>query len=189
MRVLRRLVPIILVVALVVALLLVFTARPDIRDARTKVNTSWDAAAPALDTRFGLLATANNTVRDTPGPVGEVSKEVDASLQDWLKARASKNRDRSIEVANELEGLGRRLVLVVHASPRVSADPKVTGPVDAYANAAQPAELSAFAAAAARVRRRAGGPGARPGRPDVRLRRRPLGRCTAACCVASPFGS
>ena len=55
---------------------------------------------------------------------------------------------RSIAVANELEGLGRRLVVVVHASPRVSADPKVTGPVDAYANAAQPAELTAFAAAA-----------------------------------------
>jgi hypothetical protein len=148
MRVLRRLVPIILVVALVVALLLVFTARPDIRDARTNVNTSWDAAAPALDTRFGLLATANNTVKGTPGPVGEVAKEVDASLQDWLKARASKNRDRSIAVANELEGLGRRLVLVVRASPRVSVDPKVTGPVDAYANAAQPAELGAFATAA-----------------------------------------
>ena len=148
MRVLRRLVPIILVVALVVALLLVFTARPDIRDARTNVNSSWDAAAPALDTRFGLLATANNTVKGTPGPVGLVSKDVSASLQDWLEARASKNRDRSIAVANELEGLGRRLVLVVRASPRVSADPKVTGPVDSYANAAPPAELTAFANAA-----------------------------------------
>src|SRR5262245_2641951 len=116
MRFTRRLVLIFLVVAVVVAALVVFTRRPDLEDARKAVNSSWDSAEPALDTRFSLLAAANNKVKGTPGPAGQVADDVDETLQDWLGARQDENRDRSIVIANELEGMGRRLVRVVKAS-------------------------------------------------------------------------
>ena len=128
--------------------MLVFTTRPDIEDARDQLESSWDSAAPALDTRFQVLAMVNNSVAETPGPVGEISNEVSDMLEEWLEARADGSRDDAIRLANELEGVGRRLVLAVKASPRLSADPNVTGPIDAYAGSPQPGELAAFADAA-----------------------------------------
>src|SRR5262245_29396876 len=132
MRGVRNIVIVILFVAIVAGALVVFTRRPDLEDARKAVDSSWDTAAPALDARYSVLAAANNNVKGTPGPVGVVAKDVDDALQDWLRARRAADRDRSIAVANRLEGLGRRLALVVHASPRVSKDAKATGGVDAF---------------------------------------------------------
>ena len=88
MRLLRRLVLIVLVGALGIAALLVFTTRPDIEDARDQLESSWDSAAPALDARFQVLAMVNNSVAETPGPVGEISNEVSDTLEGWLEARA-----------------------------------------------------------------------------------------------------
>jgi len=148
MHVVRRVLPIVLIIVVVAAALVVFTRRPDLEDARKAVDTSWDGAAPALDQRFSLLAAANNSVKGTPGPVGQVAADVDDSPKDWIGARRGSDRDQQIRIANELEGVGRRLVLVVRASPRVSADKDVTAKVDAYAQAAEPAALTRFVTAA-----------------------------------------
>jgi hypothetical protein len=149
MRTMRRLLPVVIVLAIVVALVLVLTSRPSLQDARDDVDTTWDVAAPRLNERFVLLTGATQAVLNTPGPTGAIAKDVDAALKRWVETQEANDRDAAIDTANDLDGLGRRLVNVVRSSPRLSADPNVTGPVDAYAtaaaNAAPPAELAAFA--------------------------------------------
>jgi hypothetical protein len=149
MRTMRRLLPVVIVLVIVVALVLVFTSRPSLEDARNEVDTNWDVAAPKLNERFVLLTSATQAVLNTPGPTGEIAKDVDEALKRWVRAEEAKDRDAAIDTANDLDGLGRRLVTVVRSSPRLSADANVTGPIDAYANAAAapPAELAAFAEA------------------------------------------
>jgi hypothetical protein len=147
MRVVARLLPIALIVLIVAAALVIFTRRPDLEDARKQVDSTWTAATPALDARYALLATATKAVHGTPGPVGQVANDVDARLQDWLEARTSKNRDQSIAVANDLDGVGRRFVLVVQHSPRLSANPDVMNAVNAFARSAEPAEVTRFSEA------------------------------------------
>jgi hypothetical protein len=145
MRVVRWGVPLVLLSLLVAGIALVMTSRPDLEDARNDVDTSWDDATTALDDRFTLLATANSTVLNGPGPAGEIAKDVDEALRRWLSSRRDDDRDAGIDAANDLDGLGRRLVLTVRASPRLSADPAVTGPLDQFANAEPPEQLAAFA--------------------------------------------
>jgi hypothetical protein len=158
MRIVRRVVPIVVVVVIVVALVLVLTSRPSLEKARKDVNTTWDAAAPTLNERFLALAAANQKVLGTPGPAGEIAKDVDTALRAWVRTQQNNNRDAAIETANELDGLGRRLVNVVRASPRLSADQNVTGPIDTYANAGPPAELGAFARAVRAYQKERQGP-------------------------------
>jgi hypothetical protein len=147
MRMVRLIVPIVLVLLVVVAGVIVLTSRPGLEDARKGVDATWDAAAPRINERLTVLAAANQPLVSTPGPVGEVAKEVDAELKTWVRAQQSNDRDAAIESANQLEGLGRRLVAVVRASPRVSADPNITARIDAFANTPEPAEIDAFARA------------------------------------------
>src|SRR5262249_19585209 len=136
-----------LIVLIVAAALVIFTRRPDLEDARKQVDSTWTAATPALDARYALLATATKAVQGTPGPVGQVATQVDTRLQAWLQARTSKTRDRSIEVANDLDGLGRRFVLVVQHSPRLSANADVMNAVNAFAQAPESAEVTRFSEA------------------------------------------
>jgi hypothetical protein len=147
MRIVRRWVPLLLVLVVVAVVALVLTSRPDLEDASSDVDSTWDAATSALDQRYTLLADANGGVTGRPGPPGEISTEVGKSLQEWLDARESDDRNRAIDAANDLEGLGRRFVLVVSTSPTLAADPAVMDAVNAYANAAPPEELAAFSAA------------------------------------------
>jgi hypothetical protein len=73
---------------------------------------------------------------------------LELALHRWLARGRYNDRDAGIEAANDLDGLGRRLVLTVRASARLSADPAVTGPLDAYASAvsaAPPEQLAAYA--------------------------------------------
>jgi hypothetical protein len=147
MRIVRRALPVVIVLLIVVALVLVLTSRPSLEQARDDVDATWDAATPKLSERFVVLAAANQPVVNTPGPAGQVAKDVDAGLQRWVRTQEDDDRDAAIDTANELEGLGRRLVNVVRSSPRLSTDPNITGPIDAYANAGPPPELTTFARA------------------------------------------
>lgn len=147
MRVLLRVFVLIVVLVAVAGLAFVFTSRPDLEDAEKHVDTTWTATLAPLDARYTLLSQANAPLLPRPGPAGELAKDVDAGLQKWVKAREAKDRAAAIEAANELEGLGRRVVVLVNASAPLSADPAVKGPTDAYAAAPLPAELTAFSKA------------------------------------------
>jgi hypothetical protein len=144
MRVLRRVALLGVVLLVVVLLVLVLTSRPDLEDAKQAVDTTWSATLEPLDARYALLGQANAPLRDRPGPAGQLAQEVDRGLEDWVDAREAENRAAAISAANELEGLGRRLVTLVNASPTLSADPATKGPSDAFAAAALPAELTTF---------------------------------------------
>ena len=144
MRVLRRVVLLLIVLAIVAVAALVLTTRPDLEDADKQVDTTWTATLEPLDARYTLLGQANATLSPRPGPAGALAKDVDAGLQRWVKAREDDNRADAIAAANELEGLGRRVVVLVTNSPTLAGDPAVKGPTDAFATAALPAELTAF---------------------------------------------
>jgi hypothetical protein len=141
MRLLRRGVLLVLVLALVGALAFFFTTRPGLEDARDDVDATWSAALAPLDARYTLLGEANAPLRNRPGPAGQLATEVDEGVARWLEAREGEDRAATVAAANELEGLGRRIVVLVHASTTLAADPAVKGPVDAYAGAALPPEL------------------------------------------------
>ncbi|MGH8977097.1 MAG: hypothetical protein ACRDV7_03400 [Acidimicrobiia bacterium] len=147
MRVLRRLVLLGVVLAVIALLVLVLTSRPDLEDAKKSVDTTWTATVEPLDARYALLAQATEPLRGRPGPAGALAEEVDAGLQNWIEARESENRADAIAAANELEGLGRRVVVLVNTSPTLAADPAAKAPSDAFAGAGLPGELTAFAEA------------------------------------------
>jgi hypothetical protein len=123
---------------------LVLTARPDLEDAKESVDTTWNAAIEPLDARYTLLGQANAPLRGRPGPAGELSTQVDEGLERWIEAREGDDRAGAVAAANELEGLGRRMVVLVTNSQSLTADPAVKGPADAFAAAPLPEELHAF---------------------------------------------
>jgi hypothetical protein len=144
MRAVRRWVPLVLLFLIAGLVALVLTSRPDLEDARKEVDRRWDAVTAPLDERYTLLAAANGAVGARPGPPGEISADVSQALENWVDARRDGDRDRAISAANDLEGLGRRFVLVVGASRSLTADPAVMEAVNAFASSPSPAELAAF---------------------------------------------
>jgi hypothetical protein len=144
MRLLRRGVLLAVLLLLVGALAFFFTTRPGLEDARDDVDRTWNAALAPLDARYTLLSQANAPLQNRPGPAGQLSADVTEELRRWVDAREGKDRAAAVAAANDLEGLGRRVVVLVSSSQALSADPAVKGPVDAYAKAALPAELAAY---------------------------------------------
>ncbi len=154
----------VLVVALVVLVgggLLVLTARPDLNRTRDTVRAQWSALRPEVAARAQLLTTANNATRDAGGPERSIVSEVDAALADW---RTSTTASVATQVtdANALEAAGRRLAAAVDASARLRAMAAVTAPVNAYTNAAAPADAAAFNAAVNKYEKARGGSLRRP---------------------------
>jgi hypothetical protein len=145
LRVVRFLLPFVLVLAVVGALVLVFSARPDLQSSSDDVARTWSSLEPNLDQRYVLLATANDAVRNTPGPVRELVGEVDAGLARWRTLRQTDGSISSkVKAANTLEALGRRLTSAGRASARVQGNATAKGAVDAYAAAPAPPSAKTF---------------------------------------------
>ena len=145
LRVVRFLLPFVLVLAVVGALVLVFTARPDLQSSSNDVSRTWAPLEPALDQRYVLLAAANDGVRAIPGPVHGLIGEVDAGLARWRTLRQTDGSISSkVKAANTLEALGRRLVAAGRASARVQGNAKAKGAIDAFAAAPAPQAAKNF---------------------------------------------
>jgi hypothetical protein len=162
LRVIRFLLPFVLVLAIVGVLVLVFTARPDLQSSSNDVSRAWSSLEPSLDQRYVLLAAANDAVRTIPGPVRELVGEVDAGLARWRTLRQTDGSVSSkVKAANTLEALGRRLAAAGRASARVQGNAKAKGSVDAYAAAPAPPAAKSFNDAVRDYSRERSG-GARP---------------------------
>ena len=144
LRLLRIFLPLLIVAAIVAGGVVVFTSRSDLQSARRHVDDTWKPLRAALDTRYGTLATADNAVRATPGPLHQIVVQIDRAYADWRNLEAN-GADVASQVteANALEALGRRLVLAARAAPRLVGDVPAIGSVNSYAALASPNALAA----------------------------------------------
>lgn len=148
MRVVRRLLPLALLLVAVVAIAFVLTSRPRLEDARDEVEQRWDALVEPLDARYGLLGGVTAAIGGAPGPSATLAGEVNAALEQWNALRADDaGVAEGVDAANRLEALGRRLDATVRASARLSAVPEVLAALDAFSGAQVPPEVEPFAAA------------------------------------------
>jgi hypothetical protein len=120
LRVVRVLLPVLIVAALVFAGSSVLSARPDLQKAKSDVDDSWSSLAGKLDQRYKLLATVDDKLRPIPGPIHALVGDTDTALARWRDARIHGGVAAQVNAANELEGLARRVVATAAASPRVS---------------------------------------------------------------------
>jgi hypothetical protein len=122
LRVVRVLVPVLIVAALVFAGSSVLSARPDLQNAKRGVDDSWSSLSTKLDQRYQLLAKANTSLQAVPGPIRTLTADIDAALAHWRDARAHSGVATQVAAANDLEALSRRLQATAAASPRVASD-------------------------------------------------------------------
>jgi hypothetical protein len=148
MRVVRRLLPLALLLVVIVAIAFVLTSRPRLEDARDEVEQRWDALVEPLDARYELLDGVTAAIGGAPGPSATLAGDVNAALERWNALRADDSGvEDAVDTANRLEALGRRLDATVRASARLSAIPEVMTALDAYAGAEIPGEVAAFTTA------------------------------------------
>ncbi len=124
-RVVRVLLPVLIVAAIVGAGSSVLSARPDIEKAKRNVDTAWSSLSTGLDHRYLLLAAVDDQLRPVPGPVHSLVGSVDTALARWRDVRAHGGLATQVEAANDVEGLGRELIATAAASPRVHGNSSV----------------------------------------------------------------
>lgn len=122
LRVVRVLLPVLIVAAVVAAGSSVLSARPDLQKAKGKVDSSWATLSGQLNHRYLLLAAVNDQLRTVPGPVHTLVTQQDAALAHWRDTRAHGGVAAQVQAANELEALARRVVTTASASPRVQGN-------------------------------------------------------------------
>jgi hypothetical protein len=135
-----------LVVALVVLVgggILALIARPDLDSTRNDVESRWRVLRPALDTRYDLLAEANEQTKVAGGPQRDIVRDIDAALAKWRRDRNAPVATQ-VDDANNLQGLGRRLSATVTGSPRLMAENAVVLRTIRYADAEIPEQARSF---------------------------------------------
>jgi hypothetical protein len=133
LRVVRVLVPVALIAVAVAAVVSVLSARPDLSNARSRVDGAWSQLAPRLDTRYQLLADASTKLSAVQGPVHSVAGGVNTAVVRWRQDRQSHAPvAEQVRAANDLEATGRQLVATASASPRVKGDAPAQAALDAY---------------------------------------------------------
>src|SRR5690349_24183377 len=154
LRWLRIFVPLLLVAVLVAAVVLVFSSRSDLSDARGRVDSQWVPLRRQLDSRYDVLHTAfaDDGIRTVPGPFHAIVQNVAFAYQHWRDLETHNGSTASeVQAANDLEAAGRRLVYAAHQAPRLTGNQTALAKVDAFAAPAPPSKAKPFEAAVARV--------------------------------------
>jgi hypothetical protein len=125
LRVVRVLLPVLIVAAVVGAGSSVLSARPDLQKAKRNVDTSWSSLSGQLDHRYVLLTAVDDKLRPIPGPIRALVGDVDGTLARWHDVRGHSAVATEVTAANDVEALARRLVATAAASPRLRNNPTV----------------------------------------------------------------
>src|SRR6266576_1183049 len=119
-RVVRLLLPFVIVLVVVAGVVAVLSARPDQQNAKRSVDRTWSPLSNDLNQRYLLLSAADDKVLALPpGPVRDIADSVHSALDGWQAATTRKSVEPQVRAANTLEALGRRLVAAARASDRV----------------------------------------------------------------------
>ena len=109
-RVLRVILPLVIVLVVVAGVVAVLSARPDQQRAKRTVDRAWTPLSNDLAQRYLLLTAADEKVRGLSGPVHDLAESVHTALERWQAAATRKSVESKVRAANTLEALGRRLV-------------------------------------------------------------------------------
>jgi hypothetical protein len=156
LRWLRIFVPLLLVAVLVAAVVLVFSSRSDLKDARGRVDSSWVPLRRQLDSRYDVLHTAfaDDAIRGVPGPFHAIVQNVAFAYQHWRDLETHNGSTSSeVQAANDLEAAGRRLVYAAHQAPRLKGNKPALDKVDAFRSQTTPSTAKAFELDAAHFER------------------------------------
>jgi hypothetical protein len=155
LRLLRIFIPLVIIAAIVAGVVVVISSRSELRDARRKVSDAWKPLRTKLDIRFGVLATADNAVSGTPGPLHQLVVQIDRAEADWHNLESNGGAVGSqVTTANQLEALGRRLVLAARATPRLDGNATALAAVTTFASLPPPVAIAApFTAAVSHYER------------------------------------
>lgn len=145
LRLLRIFIPLLLVAAIVAGVVVVLTSRNELQSSRRQVDDTWKPVRVALDQRYGTLAVANNAVKTVPGPLHQISTKVTAAYNDWHRLEQDNAAVGSqVSAANDLESLGRRLLIAARAAPRLVGQTTALGALTAFAVLKPPSEAASF---------------------------------------------
>jgi len=153
LRWLRIFVPLLLVAVLVAAVVLVFSSRSDLSDARGRVDSQWVTLRRQLDSRYDVLHTAfaDDGIRTVPGPFHAIVQNVAFAYQHWRDLETHNGSVASeVQAANDLEAAGRRLAYAAHQAPRLKGNESALGKVDAFTLQATPSQAKPFEVQVAR---------------------------------------
>jgi hypothetical protein len=139
-RVVRLLLPFVIVLVVVAGVVAVLSARPDQQNAKRSVDRTWSPLSNDLNQRYLLLSAADDKVLALSGPVRDIADSVHSALDGWQAATTRKSVEPQVRAANTLEALGRRLVAAARASDRVTGDQATLKAVEAFAGDAMSAD-------------------------------------------------
>ena len=93
-------------------------------------------------------------MRSIPGPLHQLVTQVSAAYGDWQTLeRHGAGVASEVGAANDLESLGRRLVVAANAAPRLVGNAAALGVVNVFAALKAPKSTAAFDAAVDRFER------------------------------------
>ena len=147
LRWLRIFVPLLLVAVLVAAVVLVFSSRSDLKDARGRVDAAWVPLQQDLGSRYDVLHVAftDDSIKSVSGPFHSIVRQTANSYQHW---RDLVTHDGSVaaevQAANDLEAAGRRLAYAAHQAPRLKGNQPALAKVDAYTAQSIPSTAAKF---------------------------------------------
>jgi hypothetical protein len=144
LRVVRVLLPLLIVAALVGAGSSVLSARPDIQKAERNVKASWTSASGQLDNRYVLLAKVDDNLRPVPGPIHAIVTDLDGALSHWRDVHPRSGIATQVAAANDVEALARRLLAAEKVSPRVQGNKTILTAVGNYLDVSSTTAATAF---------------------------------------------
>ncbi len=150
MHVVRRVAVLVVLLVVIAAAVMALTSRPGLQRSRDDVNAAWDSLRSPLVARYQKLESATSAVRTVPGPVHDLVPDLDDGLRRWKSLPVGASVAAHVSAANELEALGRRLIIVAGTSPRLQAAADAKAAVDAWKVAPIPAQAGAYNRAVAK---------------------------------------
>jgi len=152
LRVVRVLLPLLIVAALVGAASSVLSARPDLQKAKRNVDASWTSVSGQLDNRYVLLAKVDDNLRPVPGPMHAIVTDLDTALAHWRAVHLHSSVATQVNAANDVEALARRLLLTEKTSPRVQGNATILNAIRDYDVVSSMTAATAFNQRVARLR-------------------------------------
>lgn len=112
------------------SVVLTLGSRPDLEDARRRVDAAWVALRPALDDRYEALGGAGAAARERLGGDRPLLGGIDSALAAWRSGGSAPVEDQ-VAAANRLEGLAARLTTTAAATPRLRSSGDVDEALEA----------------------------------------------------------
>jgi hypothetical protein len=121
-RVVRFLLPFAIVLVVVAGVVALFSARPEIENARRDVDEAWTPLAAQLTEQYVRLDAADDKLRGLSGPVSELANDMHDAIGTWQQLQGGDDLAAQVRAANTVESLSRRLVTAAQVSERVKGN-------------------------------------------------------------------